>query len=106
MTQFTPKSLVLHQPGNPRRDLSDLTMAAPMPPEQLEYYEEHASDTVQPNLIATIVLGLAVACLAVILRFLARRMNKLPFRADDWLVLLALVQHFSYERNDRVRELC
>ena len=67
-------------------------MSAPIPPEQLKYYEEHASDNRQPNLIATITLGLALSCIAVILRFIARWRTRAGYRADDWLILLALVR--------------
>ena len=67
-------------------------MAAPIPPAQLEYYEKHASDNQQPNLIATIVLCLALPCIAVFLRFLARWLNHAGYTADDWLILLALVR--------------
>lgn len=65
-------------------------MAAEIPPAQLKYYEEHASDNQQPNLIATIVLCLALPCIAVALRFLARWRTHAGFKADDWLILLAL----------------
>ena len=67
-------------------------MSASIPPEQLEYYEKHAADNQQPNLIATITLCLALPCIAVILRFIARRRNRAGYKADDWLILLALVR--------------
>ena len=35
-------------------------MSVPIPPDQLGYYEKHADDTQQPNLIATIILCLAL----------------------------------------------
>ena len=67
-------------------------MAASIPPAQLAYYEQHATENQQPNLIATVVLCLALPCIAVFLRFLARRINHVGYKADDWLILLALVQ--------------
>lgn len=70
-------------------------MAAPIPPAQLKYYEEHASDNQQPNLIATIVLCLVLPCIAVFLRFLARWINNAAYKADDWLILSALVRKNS-----------
>lgn len=69
-------------------------MAASIPPAQLKYYEKHASDNVKPNLIATAVLGLVIACIAVLLRFVARWKQRASFKADDWLILLALVRLF------------
>jgi hypothetical protein len=66
-------------------------MSAQIPPAELKYYQEHASDNQQPNLIATIVLCLVLPCIAVFLRFLVRWRTKAGFKADDWLILLALV---------------
>ena len=66
-------------------------MAPPIPPEQLQYYIEHADDNQQPNLIATVVLCLALPCIAVFLRFIARWRMQAGYKADDWLILLALV---------------
>lgn len=66
-------------------------MSATIPPAQLKCYEDHASDNQQPNLIATIVLGLGLACIAVILRFLARWHTRAGHDWDDWLIALALV---------------
>ncbi|KAL8934941.1 MAG: hypothetical protein Q9216_005658 [Gyalolechia sp. 2 TL-2023] len=60
-------------------------------PEQLEFFQRHASDNKQPNLIATIILCLFLASLGVFLRFLARWRNKASFMADDWLILAALI---------------
>ena len=68
-------------------------MSISIPPSQLEYYEKHASDNKQPNLIATIILCLALPCIAVFLRFVARCRARAGFKADDWLVLLALVRN-------------
>ena len=72
-------------------------MAATIPSVQLEYYENHASDNQQPNLIATIVLCLVLPCIAVFLRFLARWKNHVGYKADDWLILLALVCSMSLD---------
>jgi len=65
-------------------------MASELPPAQLKYYEEHASDNQQPNLIATVILCLALPSIAVALRFLARWRTRAGFKADDWLIFLAL----------------
>ncbi|KAL8821484.1 MAG: hypothetical protein Q9191_007297 [Dirinaria sp. TL-2023a] len=66
-------------------------MAESIPPAQLQYYEKHASDNMKPNLIAAAVLGLVIACIAVLLRFIARWKQRASVKADDWLILLALV---------------
>lgn len=66
-------------------------MAESIPPAQLQYYEKHASDNMKPNLIAAAVLGLVIACIAVLLRFIARWKQRASVKADDWLILLALL---------------
>jgi hypothetical protein len=74
-------------------------MSAQISPAQLEYYEEHASDNQQPNLIAMIVFCLALPRIAVLPRLLARWRTKAGCKADDWLILLALVQSTSSNAN-------
>jgi len=67
-------------------------MSASLPPDQLEFYKKHADDNQQANLIATITLCLALPCIAVFLRFIARWRTRAGYKADDWLILLALVR--------------
>ena len=67
-------------------------MASAIPPAQLEYFEEHAGDNVQTDLIVIPVVCLVIACTAVFLRFVARWKNRAPLQADDWLILLSLVR--------------
>ena len=69
-------------------------MAVPIPPAQIEYFEEHASDNVQISLIVIPVVCLVVAYTAVFLRFIARWKNRASFQTDDWLILLSLVRDF------------
>lgn len=66
-------------------------MSSTLTPEKFQYYEAHADDTRQPHMIATAVCGLIVACVAVSLRFIARRKSATDFRVDDWLIVAALV---------------
>ena len=70
-------------------------MPVPIPPAQLKYYEDHASDNQQPDLIATIVLCIALPCIAVFLRFFARWRIRAGHDWDDWLIALALVCQFA-----------
>ena len=61
-------------------------------PADLAYQEMHVSDTLVPNIIAVNVICFTIACVAVALRFLARRMARIRYEADDWLILVALVR--------------
>ena len=65
-------------------------MAAPTPA-QIQYMEAHISDDRRPGLIASVVIPLSIASIAVVLRFIARRRVRAPLLADDWLILASLV---------------
>ena len=47
----------------------------------------------QVTVIATSTVLSALATLIVGARFQARRIKNLPLKADDWIILLALVRH-------------
>ena len=66
-------------------------MASVPPSAELEWQELHMHDNEVPQLIAANVVCLSLACIAVILRFLARRVAKINYQADDWLILAGLV---------------
>ena len=65
-------------------------MAVPTPA-QIAYMEAHISDDRRPGLIASVVIPLSIATIAVALRFIARRRVRVPLLADDWLILASLV---------------
>lgn len=65
-------------------------------PEQIEYYQEHASDNLQPNLISSAAIGLVLAYILVALRIHASIVGKTSFGIDGWLILAALVPLTSY----------
>ncbi|KAI0432394.1 hypothetical protein F5Y09DRAFT_329720 [Xylaria sp. FL1042] len=60
-------------------------------PEEIEYYKEHASDSVQTSIIASQTIPLVLAYIFVGLRVWARKVGKTPFSYDDWLIIAALV---------------
>ena len=59
---------------------------------ELEWQEMHISDDMRPNLIAAYTVCFAIACIAVALRFQARRMAMIKYELDDWLILVGLVR--------------
>ncbi|KAI0405666.1 hypothetical protein F4802DRAFT_596935 [Xylaria palmicola] len=65
-------------------------------PEEIEYYKEHAGDSLQGSIIASNAAGLALAYIAVGLRIYARKAAKAPFGHDDWLIIAALVPLTAY----------
>ncbi|KAL9046362.1 MAG: hypothetical protein Q9214_000785 [Letrouitia sp. 1 TL-2023] len=70
-------------------------MSAPTP-QQIQWYKEHASDNLQPNLIAAAVCGLVIAYIAVVLRVVARRASAARTGIDDWLIIAALLPLTGY----------
>lgn len=55
--------------------------------------EEHINDSKVGDIIAVNVTGLCIAIFAVFLRFLSRRLVRTEIKADDFMVVVALVSH-------------
>ena len=53
---------------------------------------EYLAATLKPNTYASGIVTFAVASLAVLLRFVARRLKKLNWWYDDWFIVAALVR--------------
>ena len=47
-----------------------------------------------------IVFAIAITCIAVILRLLARKLNKIPLGADDYCVLVGAVSFLTFSGNN------
>lgn len=65
-------------------------------PEEIEYFKEHESDSLQPSIIASNAAGLVLAYIFVGLRIWARKAGKTAFGHDDWLIIAALVPLSTY----------
>ena len=59
---------------------------------QIQYMQEHINDSLVPNLIAANVICSVVSLVAVVARFVARRLIRAPYKWDDWLIVLAWVK--------------
>ena len=59
-------------------------------PAEIFYEKAHASDNLQPNMIAIDVCGIVLPYIAVILRFITRKKSAV-LGMDDWLIFAALV---------------
>lgn len=62
-----------------------------------QYQLDHIDENKTPTTVAVYSLGYVLAVSAVGLRFLSRRVSNLPYLADDWVILVALV---SYQAQD------
>ncbi|KAL6715466.1 hypothetical protein ACLMJK_006427 [Lecanora helva] len=56
-----------------------------------QYQLEHINDNKTPTICAVYALGYALAVAAVGLRFLSRKVSNMPYLADDWVILAALI---------------
>lgn len=65
-------------------------MPAPSP-EAIQYQLQHFNDDESNRIIASFGVCLALAIIAVLLRFLARHLNRASLGADDWTIVVGLV---------------
>jgi len=66
------------------------TLVTPSPAEVL-YEQQHITDNRAPTVIAADVVCFSLACIAVCMRLASRRIAKIKYMADDWLIIGALV---------------
>ena len=64
-------------------------MVVPSPAE-IQYQHAHIHDDRSFNIVISHALCLPIAFVAVLLRFVSRRMVKASIQADDWLIVIAL----------------
>ena len=65
-------------------------MSAPSPAD-IQYQFQHIQDDRSKQLLATYVVSLFVASVAVALRCVARRINRASLQADDYMIVLGWV---------------
>ena len=65
---------------------------AQLSPAEIQYEVEHIHQNRAPDIIASYVTCLSLACIAVVLRFVARRISRASLQADDMTILAALVR--------------
>ena len=67
-------------------------MASIPTPQEIAYQEAHITDNKAGSIIAASATCYAIGVVAVALRFLSRRLSKIRYEWDDWLVVLGLVR--------------
>ena len=60
-------------------------------PAKILYEQQHITDDRSAALIAANVVCVSLAFIAVCMRFTSRRMAKIKYKADDWLIISGLV---------------
>lgn len=56
-----------------------------------DYQLLHIKDSRVPNLVISMAMCLPAAYIAVVLRFVSRRVGTVPLKADDWWLVVGLV---------------
>ncbi|KAF6240945.1 hypothetical protein HO173_000738 [Letharia columbiana] len=64
---------------------------AQLSPTEIQYELEHIHQDRAPDIIASYAICLSLACIAVVLRFVARRTSRASLQADDLTVFIALL---------------
>ena len=76
--------------GYPRFLFCSFRMSMPSPTE-MAYQEQHMNDTRVPEMLVIFIFSMAIAHIAVFLRFMARRVKQQRLLLDDWVILASSV---------------
>ena len=69
-------------------------MSAVAPTSASDYQLLHIHDSRVPAIIVSMAVCLSAAYIAISLRFLSRRVGKVPLKADDWWLVIGLVSRY------------
>ncbi len=64
-----------------------------LPPEEARYQLVHIHDSKRTSVIIAYVICYIISFSAVAMRFISRRIGRIPYKADDWSILVAQVRH-------------
>lgn len=67
-----------------------------LPPEEAQYQLAHIDDDKTVGMATAYIVSLTISVLAVIMRFVSRRIGRAKYGADDWIMLVALVNMLFY----------
>ena len=69
---------------------------AQLSPAEIQFELEHIRQDRAPSIIASYAVCLSLACIAVVLRFVARGISRASLQADDFTVAISLVRIGSF----------
>ena len=75
-------------------------MSGSLPPTEILYEEKNIRQNRGPEIIVSSTICIALAITAVALRLLARRVAKVQIKADDYMMILALVRRYPCPSHD------
>ena len=67
-----------------------------LPPDQAQYQLAHVNDSKWVAILIAYIISIPICLLAVIMRFVSRRIGRTKYGADDWVMLATSVLRFSY----------
>ena len=62
-----------------------------LPPAEAQYQLDHVHESRVRDIVSAHISCFTILAVAIILRFIARRMSKTSIKADDWMIVAALV---------------
>ena len=62
-----------------------------LPPKEAEYQLAHVYDSQRASVAITYIICLPTMILAILMRFVSRRIGHIEYGADDWMMVLGLV---------------
>ena len=62
-----------------------------LPPEEAQYQLVHINESKRASIVITYIICIPILVLAIIMRFVSRRIGRTKYGADDWVMLLGLV---------------
>ena len=75
----------------------DWTIYHQLPPEVARYQLAHVNDSKRKSMAAAYIISYLISFSAVIMRFVSRRIGRIPYHSDDWSIVVALVSyHFRW----------
>lgn len=75
--------------------LLSIMLHSPPTATQIQYMEAHIKDNLKPAIIISNTICLTAAYIGVTMRFISRFLIQAGFKADDWLILAALVNQLG-----------
>jgi len=70
-------------------------MPSPLMPAEIQYEIAHVHDDRGPDMVVSNVICISLACVAVLLRLIARRLSKAKIWFDDYMIVVALVKFYA-----------
>ena len=67
-----------------------------LPPEEAEYQLAHLKDSRKVATLTAYIISICITLIAVIMRFVSRRIARAKYGADDRIMLVALVLILPY----------